>query len=396
MVRILIINVPFHGHVNPTIAITKELVDRGYKVTYLISEEFREELVLTGARIILYDYDEKKAMSLKGMKLTMSKIYETALRIGKNYDLIIYEFMFFMGKNLGDTLKKPTIRLISMFAFNKNTFNPKTSDKSSLQLKLIQNKLARKIFTQIIFGKGKVKNNDILAEVLENVPELNIVFTSRKFQTHSEEFQHTRYKFIGPSIIKRTEKNNIPLNKLKEKVIYISLGTLFNKSLNFYKICLKAFSDVDMTILMSIGKNINIKDLGTIPDNFLVYQVVPQLEVLKRTNVFITHGGMNSVNEAIYYGVPVITIPQSADQPAVARRLEELGLGKIINKKNVSVETLKNSLNDVLYNGLYKENMKMMSEDMINCGGYIAATTEIEKYIGLNFSISTKYNTYYT
>ncbi|MBU3189643.1 glycosyl transferase [Clostridium bowmanii] len=396
MVKILIINVPFHGHVNPTIAITKELVDRGYKVTYLISEEFREEIALTGASIMLYDYNEKLAMSLKGMRLTMSKIYETALRIGKNYDLIIYEFMFFMGKHLGDTLKKPTIRLISMFAFNKNTINPKNSGKSSFKFKLIQNKLARKIFTQLIIGEEKVKNNDILTEVLENVPELNIVFTSRKFQIHSEQFQRARYKFIGPSIIKRAEKNNIPLNKLKEKVIYISLGTLFNKSLNFFQICLKAFSDVDMSIIMSIGKNVNIKDLGTIPDNFLVYQVVPQLDVLKRTNVFITHGGMNSANEAIYYGVPVITIPQFADQPAVARRLEELGLGIVIDKKNVSVETLKKALNDVLNNSMYKENMKIMSEDMINCGGYKAATTEIEKYIGLNFSIGTKYNTYYT
>ena len=247
-----------------------------------------------------------------------------------------------------------------------------------------------------MFGSGKVKNNDILTEVLDNVPELNIIFTSRKFQIHSEKFEHKRYKFIGPSICRRAENNSIPLNKLKEKVIYISLGTLFNKSLNFFKICIKAFNDVDMTIIMSIGKNINIKNLGTIPDNFLVYPVVPQLEVLKRTNVFITHGGMNSVNEAIYYGVPVITIPQFADQPTVAKRLEELGLGKVINKKDVSVETLKSALSDVLCNTRYKENMKIMSEDMKKCGGYIAATNEIEKYIGLNFSISTKYNTYYT
>ena len=98
MVKILIINVPFHGHVNPTIAITKELVDRGYKVTYLISKEFKEEIELTGAKIMLYDYDEKKGMPLNGKRL-MSNIYETALRIGKDYNLIIYEFMFLMGKH---------------------------------------------------------------------------------------------------------------------------------------------------------------------------------------------------------------------------------------------------------------------------------------------------------
>ena len=220
-----------------------------------------------------------------------------------------------------------------------------------------------------------------MIEVLENIPELNLVFTSRKFQIHSEEFDYRRYKFIGPSIIKRAQKNNIPFDKLKEKVIYISLGTLFNTSLNFFKNCLKAFKDIDMSIIMSIGKTVNIKDLGTIPKNFLVYQIVPQLEVLKRSDLFITHGGMNSVNEAIYYGVPLVTVPQFADQPTVAMRLEELGLGKVINKKAVSAQTLIKAVNDVLFNPMYKENMKKMRKGMVNCGGYIKGANDIERYI---------------
>ena len=383
MANILMINVPFHGHVNPTIAIVTELVNRGHKLTYLISEEFREQIEPTGAKIIVYNNYKKIGFPPMGMKLIMKGIYETALRIGKDYDCIIYEFMFFMGKQLGDYLNIPTIRLISMFAFNKNIIMPKlkNSTKSSLQLKLIQNKFVRTTLTLIFVGNGKVKNNDLLTEVLENIPELNLVFTSRKFQIHSEEFDYRRYKFIGPSIIKRAQKNNIPFHKLKEKVIYISLGTLFNTSLNFFKICLKAFKDIDMSIIMSIGKTLNIKDLGTIPKNFLVYQVVPQLEVLKRSNIFITHGGMNSVNEAIYYGVPLVTVPQSADQPTVARRLEELGLGKIINKKAVSAQTLMKAVNDVLCNPMYKENMKKMRNSMVDCGGYKRGVNEIEKYI---------------
>jgi len=383
MAKILMINVPFHGHVNPTIAIATELVNRGHELTYLISEEFREKIEATGAEIIVYNNNKKIGFPPIGIKLIMKNIYETALRIGKDYDCIIYEFMFFMGKQLGDTLNITTIRLISMFAFNKNTILPKLkgSKKSSLQVKLIQNKLIRRVLTLIFVGNGKIKNNDIFTEVLENIPELNLVFTSRKFQIQSDQFDYRRYKFIGPSIIKGAQKNNIPFDKLKEKVIYISLGTLFNTSLNFFKNCLKAFEGMDMSIIMSIGKTVNIKDLGTIPHNFLVYQVVPQLEVLKRSSLFITHGGMNSVNEAIYYGVLLVAVPQSADQPAVAKRLEELGLGKVINKKAVSAQTLKKAVNDVLCNPMYKENMKKMSKSMMNCGGYLKGADEIERYM---------------
>ena len=159
MANILMINVPFHGHVNPTIAIATELVNRGHKLTYLISEEFREKIEPTGANIIVYNNVKEIGLPPMGMRLIMKGIYETALRIGKEYDCIIYEFMFFMGKQLGDTLNIPIIRLISMFAFNKYTIMTKLKnpEKSSLLLKIIHNKLVKTALTLIFVGNGKLK-----------------------------------------------------------------------------------------------------------------------------------------------------------------------------------------------------------------------------------------------
>ena len=67
---------------------------------------------------------------------------------------------------------------------------------------------------------------------------------------------------------------------------------------------------------MSIGNKTEISDLGNIPKNFIVKNYVPQTELLKYTKLFITHGGMNSTHEGIYNGVPLVVIPQSADQPS--------------------------------------------------------------------------------
>jgi len=79
-------------------------------------------------------------------------------------------------------------------------------------------------------------------------------------------------------------------------------------------------------VIMSVGRNIQIESLGLVPDNFLVENFVPQLEVLKRADVFITHGGMNSLNEALYFGVPVIVVPQQVEQAFNMRRLKKLGV----------------------------------------------------------------------
>ena len=156
-------------------------------------------------------------------------------------------------------------------------------------------------------------------EVFCNPAPLTIVYTTREFQPFGETFDQT-YKFVGPSISSRLTQENFDLTAIKGKsLIYISLGTVFNQAIDFYKLCFKAFGNTDHTVVMSIGEKAQISDLGEIPKNFIVKNYVPQTEVLKYTKLFITHGGMNSTHEGLYYGVPLIVIPQSADQPIIAR-----------------------------------------------------------------------------
>ena len=155
-------------------------------------------------------------------------------------------------------------------------------------------------------------------EVFCNPAPLTIVYTTREFQPFGEAFDQT-YKFVGPSISSRLTQENFDLTEIKGKSpIYISLGTVFNQAIDFYKLCFKAFGNTDHTVVMSIGEKAQISDLGEIPKNFIVKNYVPQTEVLKYAKLFITHGGMNSTHEGLYYGVPLIVIPQSADQPIIA------------------------------------------------------------------------------
>lgn len=132
------------------------------------------------------------------------------------------------------------------------------------------------------------------------------------------------FKFLGASVYERNEEK-FSIAVSGKPVIYISLGTIVKGTASFFHECIKAFKDENVTVIMSVGKTFQIEKLGMIPDNFCVYDSVPQISVLKQADVFITHGGMNSVSEALVCGVPMLVVPFMTDQPTNARRIEEIG-----------------------------------------------------------------------
>jgi MGT family glycosyltransferase len=131
---------------------------------------------------------------------------------------------------------------------------------------------------------------------------------------------------------------------------------------------------------MSIGNKIELSSLQKIPDNFIVQHYIPQLEVLKHANVMISHGGLNSVSEALYYGVPVIAIPLANDQPAVARRLTELGAGVELKMEEITSEVLQSTVNKVLSQISFLEHSKEISASFLQAGGYNKAVELILHY----------------
>ena len=376
MSNILIINIPAHGHVNPTLELTKELVLMGHDVTYLAGESFKDKIEKTKAKFIGYK-EETTGYGIEGLLKTNITIYGLALEIATNYDCIIYENMFFLGKKLGEQLNKPTVRLITTFALTKNIIE-KIDVGTEEELNLLSNKEYRKAFALKYLPQWDFKNNDIMDEVTENPADLNIVYTTSSFQIEGNKFDKSIYKFIGPSIMDRKEDIDVSFDEMNNHIIYVSLGTVYNNSLEFFKTCIEAFKDENVSVIMSIGNNIDKKDLGEIPNNIYIYNYVPQLEVLKHAKLFITHGGMNSTNEGMFFQVPLVIVPQSVDQPVVANRILELGLGKVINKDEITVANIKRSCLEVLNNDMYKRNMENMKLDILASGGVKTAVNEIK------------------
>jgi glycosyltransferase, MGT family len=387
MSKVLFINGWFHGHINPTLALVRELVIQGEEVVYFSTEDFKDKILNTGASFI--SYEEKKSTGKDSKPYSRDHLYAIFLLIlksneaivptviekikGMEFDYIIYDSMFGGGNIIAKILGLPAICSYTTMAINKD------------------------MIPSQVFKPGNHPDLDIIYEVVERLSKkwnidtwdimdfffkkenLNIVYTSRLFQYNDHEFDDS-YKFVGPSIIDRNDNNDFPLQELDgKKVIYINMGTMVRNT-SFFKPIINMFADKDFKIVMSIGENNDISTLGILPGNFIVRNFAPQLEILKKSNVFICHGGMNGISEALFYGVPVISIPYTFDEPLNTLQLTKLGAGIGINFGEYAPSTLENAVNEILMNETYKTSCMKISDSFKKAGGYKTAVDYIFEY----------------
>ncbi|AJS58569.1 macrolide family glycosyltransferase [Paenibacillus sp. IHBB 10380] len=395
MARVLFINGGSEGHINPTIGVVQELISRGEEVVYFCIEAFRERIEKTGATVRTFD-DQKfiKAFisggrnyvleRINGLLLTADIVIPSVLEQieGEHFDYIIHDSMFGCGRLLAQMLKLPAINSCTSFAQTKASFDSML-EQFHVEVPAEIVKPINDTFLSLTEKVRETYHVEIHSpyEVFCNPATLTIVYTTREFLPEEEVFDQT-YKFVGPSISSRLTQENFDFTAFKEKSpIYISLGTVFNHTIDFYKLCFEAFANTDHTIVMSIGNKTRISDLGEIPKNFIVKNYVPQTDVLQYAKLFITHGGMNSAHEGLYYGIPLIVIPQSADQPIIAGQVTNIGAGITLHMQGLTAQQLREAADHVLSVYSYKKAAENMQQSLRKSVGYVQAVDEIFEFV---------------
>ncbi|MBQ4610839.1 MAG: glucosyltransferase, partial [Clostridia bacterium] len=340
MSRIVFFCIPAQGHTNPTLGVVRELVSRGHEVRYYSYEPMREKIEAAGAVFVPCDeYNaEQKLSPEEGARVGKDLAFSTKLLVDTTLalddmvcrdmerlrpDCIVADSMAVWGKAIALKLGIPFVCSTTTFAFNKYSARiMKRSPGEMLSMMLSMPKINRDI--KRLRDKGyPIKT---VLDILQNDDNTHtIVYTSPRFQPCAETFSD-KYAFVGPSI--RPAETEI--QKEKEKLIYISMGTVNNRMIPFYKSCVEAFADGEYQVIMSIGQNTGENELGTLPYNISTYSAVDQIAALQKADVFISHCGMNSASESLYFGVPLVMYPQTAEQGAVAERIRQLGAGLML------------------------------------------------------------------
>ncbi|MFD4241905.1 macrolide family glycosyltransferase [Streptomyces sp. NPDC058525] len=386
--HIAFFNFPAIGHVNPTLGVVEELVKRGHRVTCTVTDHFAPAIEAIGAEAVRYDsvfgefyrspYTEE-ANAGEGMRC-LDDSTGLVEQVGPFYeknrpDVIVHDFMSWGARFYGAKNDIPLVRLYPTYGANEHF---------SIQEKF---PLATYADPQVMemFGKlaGLLPEFNLPADPMaffQNIEKLGIIFLPRDFHYDGDTFDD-RFVFAGPSLGDRSFQGAWEPASADRPVLLISLGTAATGWAEFFRTAVAAFGDTEWDVVMAVGDHIDAADLGPLPANFDVRRHVPQLEVLRHAKLFVTHGGMNSVMESLYNGVPMVVIPQMNEQKANALRVDELGLGRHLTKEDTTVDTLREAVATVAADTEATARVASLGEVMRQVDGPAVAADAIEKFL---------------
>ena len=374
--------IPAHGHTNPTLEIVRALTGAGHTICYFSFEMFREKIENAGAVFISCDeYDFEMEDRENADRVGKDPAYAAELLVSATLALdemvtekiaelqpnvIVADSVAYWGKLAAMKHGIPYISSTTTFAFNRYSSGyMKHGIGETLKMLFSMPKINKQI--KRLQEKGyPVKG---ILDIVQNDNDTNtIVYTSKYFQPCSDTFSE-KYHFIGPSIRPIKE----PFMKKAEKTVYISMGTV-NQNREFYRNCISVLGNTDYQVIISMGTNTDHFD--AVPENIEIFESVDQMAVLEITDAFITHCGMNSASEGLYFGVPLILFPQTSEQEAVAGRTEELGAG--LRLPSIGEDDILKAVERVICEKSFKQCAEKISESFRKSGGIKEAAAFIE------------------
>jgi MGT family glycosyltransferase len=392
--KVLFFGLPVHGHLNPTLPLVRELTGRGEEVIYLSTDEHSARIASTGAKYCAYRNGFLPELGSVARRMdelawlfmrTTSEVLADELESyrGEQPDYVITDSVAPWGHWVGEILGVPVVTSVPTFAFNRHVIRygvvhgvrPRSAGQFLSKLRHIARAASLMRRLRRLY---RVKGPGLMP--IGGRSGLTLVYTSRDFQPCADTFDD-RYAFVGPLFEPRGDADDFPWTWLRHRtLVYVSLGTLFNDALPFYRTCLEALRAIDAQIVLSVGRRISLDTLGTVPSNLLLRTHVPQVELLTRTTVFVTHGGMNSVSESLFNAVPMVVIPQMSEQEIVGRRVEELGAGVFLGKDAVTAERLRSSVETVLADARFADRARTLSQSLKAAGGVMRAADAVQSF----------------
>lgn len=402
------------GHLNTMLPLGQEMQRRGYKVTFFgildaqakvlaAGLEFRsigEAEFPLGSSDLLFD-QLGKLSGLKAVKYTLDWI-ESSTRLflkegpdilrSAKIDALLVDQITSEGNLLAELLDIPFVTVCSALPFNQEPTIPPlftTWTYNPAWWAVLRNQIIYQLFSPFTQSIRKLRSS--YRQAWQLPPEVSSDSLLAIVTQQPAEFEYPRQKlpkhfhFTGPYHNQTSRKPvDFPWDQLNGKpLIYASMGTLQNQLSDVFVAIASACVDLDAQLVISLG-GASLESLPPLAGSPIVVSYAPQLALLERASVAITHAGMNTALECLTYGVPMVAIPITNDQPGVAARIAWIGAGELVPLKKLTTARLESALKLVLTQPSYRQNALRLKQSIAQSGGVKRAGDIIE------LAISTK------
>lgn len=391
MAHIAFLSIPYAGHINPTLGVAEELVARGHRATYPVPAEYRSRVEEVGARAIVCDphidgfgettpFDDANRYttadfvrlleSLLQHAVAQISAWTRALTIDRPH-VVVHDVSCWAGRLLAARWRVPAIRCQPLLAWRGNWW----TDHDYVDFDRHDDAVVR--VTRAVHRLVRRMGSDLtVPRLMADDEEPTLVFLPREFQHGGDAFSG-QFHFVGPCLGARRFQGTWR-GPGDRPVVLVALGTVHNRRPELFQNCLRAIAGTPWHGVVATGDGVDPERLGPVPDNVEISRSVPQTEVLKAASVFLNHGGMGSIMESLAFGVPVIAVPQMAEQRANADRIVELGLGRRLAPADTGPEALRATVAAVLADPDLRSRVAAMREVIRSAGGAPAAADVVE------------------
>jgi zeaxanthin glucosyltransferase len=410
-----IITPPVSGHLHPLSALGRELRDRGHRVTCFQMRDVEEKTRALGIDFWPIGESDHPLGSLPrslaqlgrltgvhALRFTIRAVARTSLMVcrdapaairGAGVQALLVDQMEPAGGAVAEYLQLPFITICSALAMNRDPLVPPPftpwNYKDSAWAKLrngIGYAAAQWMTRSIAQVVGEYRARWKLPQVRS--PDESFSKFAQICQMPREfDFPRARlpgcFHYVGPLRRALPISTPFPWDRLDRRpLIYASLGTLQNSREDVFRCIAEACRGMNVQLVISHGGGLSAPQAENLPGDPIVVGYAPQLELLAQAQLTITHAGLNTVLDSLIHGVPLVTLPITYEQPAIARRVEWTGCGRSVPLARLNPHLLKQVVSDVLQGEQYHAASRRMSDSIRKAGGVQRAADLVEAAVG--------------
>ena len=412
-----VISPPVSGHLNPFGALGRELIARGHSVTLLHMQDLQAKAELEGLRFEVLGITSHppgtlpKSLAQLGtldgfaaLRFTIAEVRKTTAMFLRDaparirhlgISALLVDQTEPAGGSLAEHLQIPFITVANALALNREPSLPPAFSAWALRdtpWARLRNEIGYRIsdialrpVTSVVAEYRRRWSLPPLTKPEQSFSKLAQISQQAPAFDYPRHALPDHFYYTGP--LRRSSPRPVafPWDRLDGRpLIYASLGTLQNGKEHLFRIFAEACDGLPVQLVMTHGGGLDDAAASSFPGSPLVVPYAPQLEVLARASLTLTHAGLNTVLDSLSCAVPMVAVPITYEQPAIAQRINWCGAGKTLPFKGLHATQLRGAIQNVLSQSSFRENASRVQKSIREAGGVQRAADIIECALNLN------------